>query len=157
MAEKKAGPKLVKKVAKKKPPIQEKQIYMKNLKCDLTAEAVSEAADALARNLDDLESIEADKKDVMEQFKAKAASCEAEVIRLRNLVRNKYEFTDVKCEQVKDFKKGTCTVKRLDTKKIVDKRSLTAGEKQRMLPGLENPDGIAEGAPMRTPDEKARL
>jgi len=130
MAKKKATKK---KAAKKKQPTQEKRIYSRNLKCELTVKEVSEAADDLARNLDDIESIELDKKDVMEQFKAKTASCDAEIVRLKNLVRNKYQFCDVKCEEVKDFKKSTFTVRRLDTKKVIDKRPLRGDEKQKAL------------------------
>jgi hypothetical protein len=119
--------------AAKKPPTEEKRIYTTNLKCELSAKEVREAADDLARNLDDLESIEADKKDVVEQFKAKTAAAEAEVIRLKNLVRNKYEFRDVKCEEVKNHKKSKCTVTRLDTKEVITDRPLRDDEKQRKM------------------------
>ncbi len=116
-----------------KQPNQEKRIYTTSLKCALSVEEVRDAADDLARNLDDLQSIEADKKDVVEQFKAKTAAAEAEVMRLKNLVRNKYEFRDTKCEEVADFREGTLVITRLDTKEAITSRNLRDDEKQRKL------------------------
>lgn len=123
-------------LGKKKPRI-EKRVYTDTLKIELTEKEIRQAADDLAQALDEMEKNEADRKSIAESFKSKITAGEAKVIELKNLVRNKYDFRDIKCEEVRNFSKGTLTVKRLDTKKIVVSRKLTGSEKQM---GLELED-----------------
>lgn len=128
MAKKKVKP--ISDLLKKKKPKIEKEVYTDTLKVELTDKEIRQAADDLAQVLDEMEVVEADSASIAKSFKAKITAGAAKVIQLKNLVRNKYDFRDIKCEKVKNFSKGTLTIKRLDTKRIIMRRKLTGAEKQ---------------------------
>ena len=117
----------------KKPKI-EKQTYTDDLRCDLNFKEVLAAAEEMARAIDDRSEHELAMQSIGKEFKAKIAACDALIEHKSNLVRNKYEFRAVRCEEVKDFKKGTLTVTRTDTMKVLRHRKLSGEEKQMMLP-----------------------
>ena len=134
MAKKKAGKKKAakpKKEAKRKG--KEKQVYTKMLRVDLTAAEKREAAEAMARAVQDLRAIEADKKKVVDDFKAKEAACHAALVTNANLGRDGYDMRDVMCEELRDFSKGTLTVTRTDTWEVIEERELKGDEKQMSL------------------------
>ena len=104
MAKKKAGKKKAakpKKEAKRKG--KEKQVYTKMLRVDLTPEEQKTAADAMARAVGDLRAIEADKKKVVDDFKAKEAACHAALVTNANLVRDGYDMRDVSENTLQHF------------------------------------------------------
>lgn len=113
------------------------RLFIQKLKCELTDKEHTEAAVALAEALDDMTAAESEKKSLVEQFKARIEAANAEAVRLTGLVRNRYEFRDIQCEEVKNFQTGQLTVTREDTSEIVKERELTMEEKQRPL-GLED-------------------
>lgn len=108
----------------------EKTTFTDILKCELTEKEIRQAADDLADKIDDSEKIELERQSVVVSFKAKIAACASKIIQLKNLVRNKYEMRDVKCDKIKDFNAGTLVVTRSDTRKVIEKRKLSANEKQ---------------------------
>ena len=100
------------------------------LKCELTPEEVSAAADAMARTLDDKEAIEDEFKTVKADFKAQIEAKEAEAKVLRNLVRNKYAHRQTPCTMVLNYTTQTVVVTRDDTEAIVVDRPMVYAEKQ---------------------------
>lgn len=100
------------------------------LRCELTEAEVREAADTLARNLDELEVLDDKLKEIKADFKAQIESKEAAAKVQRNLVRNKYDYRQVPCTMVLDYKEQTVLVTRDDTNVIVKERKMLAEEKQ---------------------------
>ena len=89
------------------------------LKCGLSDEEVMAAGDRMAQGLEDIERLEDRKKAVMDDIKARISGAAAQVAINRDLVRNRYEFRDVDCERVVDYKDKTVTTARMDTGEIV--------------------------------------
>lgn len=100
------------------------------LKCELTTEEVSEAAQALARHLDELEALEDGLKTVKADFKAQIEAKEAAAKVQRGLVRNKYDYRQTPCTMVLNYTTQQIVVTRDDTKAVVNERKMLAEEKQ---------------------------
>ena len=117
----------------KKKPNQKVTEITELLRCELTDKEIREASEALARNIDEGEQFENDKKAVNEDFKAKIAQVAANIQLNNTKVRDKCEFRRVDCERTYDYGAGTITVVRLDTKKMITKRKMLADERQRQI------------------------
>ena len=102
----------------------------RRLKCVLTEEEVREASDSLARNLDELETLDDELKKMKSDFKAQLEAKEAAIRVQKNLVRDKYEFRPVRCAMVLNYTQGTVVVTREDTDEMVVDRKMRAEEKQ---------------------------
>ena len=100
------------------------------LKCDLTEVEVSDAAQALARNLDELELLDDEFKTVKADFKSQIEAKEAQAKVQRNLVRNKYEYRQTPCTMVLNYTAQSVVVTRNDTNVIVSERKMSGDEKQ---------------------------
>jgi len=100
------------------------------LKCELTEEEVRVAAQELARNLDELESLDDKLKELKADFKAQIEAKEAAAKVQRNLVRNKWDYRNTACTMVLDYTNGTVTVTREETGEIIKDRKMLTEEKQ---------------------------
>jgi len=104
--------------------------HTQRLKCLLTDAELLEKGEELARTLDEVVSLEDEKKAITEQFKSKITELESRSSVLRSPVRNKYDFRPVDCIQTMDNNEGTSKTVRLDTGDIVEERKLTYDERQ---------------------------
>lgn len=68
------------------------------------------------------------------QFKGKIEGYEKEQNRIMVLLNNGYEYRDVECEIIEDFKALTIQVTRLDTGEVVEDRPMNEAERQQNLP-----------------------
>lgn len=100
------------------------------LKCELTEEEVRVADQELARNLDELESLDDKLKELKADFKAQIEAKEAAAKVQRNLVRNKWDYRNTACTMVLDYTNGTVTVTREETGEIIKDRKMLTEEKQ---------------------------
>ena len=114
-------------------PKVKKHTFTKSLKVQLTNEEILLAAESLAKTLDELGALEDDKKSLAESFKAKITEAEARTTQYKAKVRDKYEWRPVDCEEVMDSETGTVVATRLDTKEIIEERSMTYDERQGSL------------------------
>ena len=100
------------------------------LKCELAEVEVSDAAQTLARTLDELENIDSEFKTVKADFKSQIEAKEAAAKVQRNLVRNKYEYRQTACTMVINYTTQTVVVTRDDIKEVVSERKISSEEKQ---------------------------
>lgn len=114
-------------------PEVKKYPFTKNLKVALTKDEVLSAAESLARTLDELNSLEDDKKSLTDSFKAKITEAEARATQFKAKVRDKYEWRPVDCEETRDPTEGTVVVVRLDTNETIEDRKMTYDERQGQL------------------------
>ncbi|MBE3145027.1 MAG: hypothetical protein IMZ61_14080 [Planctomycetes bacterium] len=110
------------------------------LKCMLTEDEISVAAQELARHLDEMEVLDDELKKVKADFKAQIERKEAELKVQKNLVRNKYIYRNVPCSLVLNYTGQTAICTRDDTQAIVEDRKMTMVEKQMDL-GFDGADG----------------
>ena len=104
------------------------------LKCLLTQEEILQAGDDLATALDNLKQVQAEKDSVSKTFKAKEAELEANITAKQVLVRNKYDYRKVDCDNILDYETTECYVIRTDTNEEVIRRAMSEDEKQTTLP-----------------------
>ena len=107
------------------------------LKCDLTDAEVMTASVKMAQALETLERLNDEKKVAMDSLKSRISSAEAQAALSKNMVLNRYEFRDVECEEVMWFVSRKVTVRRLDTRELVEERALRTDEAQMTVPGAE--------------------
>lgn len=116
---------------KKKQPdkIRETEIS-ENLKCMLTEAEVKQAAEEMARHLQEKSLLEDDLKSVKASFKTKIDAADASIIANSHLVRDKYEYRNVDCLKHQNFSNGQITITRLDTNMFYVNRKMDVREKQ---------------------------
>jgi len=107
--------------------------FNRSLPCPLTDREFEDRAMELAKALEDIARLEAEKKesatDFAEQIKGRTADARA----LRQVVKTREEFRDVKCHWVRDYKQKELRLMRVDTQKQVDSRTMTEAELQEEL------------------------
>ena len=104
------------------------------LKCLLTQEEILQAGDDLATALDNLKQVQAEKDSVSKTFKAKEAELEANITAKQVLVRNKYDYRKVDCDNILDYETTECFIIRTDTNEEIVRRAMSEDEKQTTLP-----------------------
>jgi hypothetical protein len=122
------------------------------LKCELTREEVEEAAAKLAQAIDARNGLEDQRKAAQEQFKASIAGKEADITKFTGLVRNKYEFRQVQCEERFEYDTGEVLKVRLDTGEIWNRRKMLPGELQQALPLDDVPEVEETEQPVGDPE-----
>ncbi len=115
------------------------------LKCELTDAELLVFGGELANGQQDLRELEDQLNGIKADYKSKTTAKEADVIRLSNLIRQKYEMRKVECEVICDFDEATLTVKRMDTGAIVNSRPMTEHELQRELKLFPEKSGAGDG------------
>jgi len=125
---------MVTKTKKQEPPKIKTTRETNFLKCQLTLDEILAAGDRLATAIDNLHKLEDEKESVVKSFKAREAAVEAEITKDQLLVRNKYDFRPIECENTLDFNTLQTYTVRLDTNEETMRRNMTEDEKQTTLP-----------------------
>jgi hypothetical protein len=106
----------------------------RELKVELTEKEKLEYGQKVARECQLLAGCEEEKAEASSGFTARIKVHKAEINSLSTVLQQGYEYRQVKCERIIDYKKGTLVVIRLDTGEVVQERELNEAEKQRNLP-----------------------
>ncbi len=110
------------------------QKYSERLKCELTAQEISEAAKSLAQANQRLSRLEDEKKQVDSQLKADMSVCEAEINRLSGWICTGSEFREVECIWMLDYPEtDKKTLIRKDTGEEVRTVAMTDEDRQMSL------------------------
>ncbi len=109
------------------------------LQCKLTPEEQEQAAQDLARLLDDLQGLEEQLTSIKTDFKGKIEQCEANINVKKRLVRDKRELRPVDCEVQSNFTQCTVRVTRKDTGEVIEDRKMTGNEAQLKIADQEGP------------------
>lgn len=115
------------------PRIKEKEFH-DVLRCELTKEELDELAGRLAEEQLELQELEEQKKAVTKDFAGRIEAVQARIRSGSNTFRQRWEMREVECVEVKDYDRGTCYSKRLDTGEVIKQRKLTSAELERELP-----------------------
>ena len=115
------------------PRIKEKE-FRDVLRCELTKEELDDLAGSLAEQQLELQELEEQKKAVTKDFAGKIEAVQARIRSGPNTFRQRWEMREVECVEVKDFIRGECFSKRLDTGEVIKRRKLTSAELERELP-----------------------
>ena len=103
------------------------------LECILSDAELKEAGKLLAEAVRKTEEVEGRKESFMSQIKADLAEAQAVVLKQSALVSSEKEFRAVQCDIKWDFKKGTKTITRADTKAVVRVDEISDMERQEEL------------------------
>lgn len=103
---------------------------VKNLKCVLSPDEVRVYGQDLAKENASRDESEERKKEIDAQLKAEIESHSTKALSLARKINNGYEYRDVKCHELKDYRRGIVTIMRQDTNEIVSERAMTAEERQ---------------------------
>lgn len=115
----------------------------RTLKCKLTPEEITEASDALARNLDEIEMLEDEQQKIRSDFKARIEAEEAGTRVQKNLVRDKYAFRPVRCTLTLNYTTLRAITARDDTGEVIADRAMSEDEKQLRIEFDQNEAGGA--------------
>ncbi len=115
-------------VAEPKVKVETEERY---LRCDLSADEFSEKAVELTRSIDNAAGLEEEAKAIKTDLKARQDKAAAEVARLNNIVRNRYEMRQVDCEVRLDYDHLRVQVTRTDTGQVIDEREMKLHERER--------------------------
>jgi len=120
------------------PRIKEKE-FRDVLRCELTKEELDTLAGRLAEEQLELQELEEQKKAVTKDFAGKIEAVQARIRSGSNTFRQRWEMREVECIEVKNFERGECFSKRMDTGEVLKRRKLTSAELERELP-IEIPE-----------------
>ena len=123
---------------KKKRSVDEKKLTSKNrvkktsakLTCQLTEKELRERGGELASVVHLIKSTEAEKKKIMDDFKAKLSEFESRELNLSNVVKSCEELRDVAIEIEYRWKDNRKWFRRMDTGDVYDKRPIEEHERQ---------------------------
>ena len=104
------------------------------LKCQLTKEELLQAGEDLATELDNLGQLGTEIESIKKSLKSKEAELDAKIHAKQIIVRNKYEYRQVDCDNILDYEVLECYVIRSDTGEEINRRKMTEDEKQTTLP-----------------------
>lgn len=115
------------------------------LKCELTDAELLQFGEDLANDQAEIHDLNTQLEGIKKEYKAKTTAREANIDKLGNLLRQKYEMRDVECELTYDFDEGEVAIKRMDTGKEVSRRPMTEQELQRELKLFPEVQGAGAG------------
>jgi len=138
---------------KKEPEPKERNIATthetRKLRCQLTPDEIRVATQKLVETLDKAREVEADKKAVATEYKARLDRLDAEVNELVGTVRDGHETREVHCELRLDYDEMTSTCVRMDTDEVVSERPMQEDEKQMTMPFDEDDKTPGDATAMR--------
>lgn len=108
--------------------------FHERMPCRLTDVELVERGASLAEAFAEAETLEADRKNANDGFKARIEIAEGKVRDLSNVLRTKQETREVELIEEYIFATNTVRVKRGDTKEVVRERAMTQDERQETLP-----------------------
>ena len=104
-----------------------------HLPCELGEKDRAEAADRLAKALEQAESLALERKSVTGDFKSRLGALNERIHRLMVNVKNGVEMRSIDCELRLNYTKLTVMLVRKDTGEMVEERPMTSEEKQMEL------------------------
>ena len=104
----------------------------------LTDEEVRLKGEKIARRLKDRENLEEERKAAAKAAKEEIGELDAEIIELRDEVRERREMRDVQVSDEKDWGRKIVRTLRLDTGEVVASRPMTPAELQQHLKLVED-------------------
>lgn len=102
----------------------------KTLKCKLTPDEFQKTSEKLAKTITEIQDLELKKKSIISQFTSDINARREIANKCSMMVSESAEYRDVECQVVFDYKSGTVTTMRLDSKKIIEARPMRENEKQ---------------------------
>lgn len=108
-----------------------------SLRCDLTDDELAHRREQLLAELDAVDSLTEEKKEVAKEFADKIKSANAKAARLRTSLRQGYELREVPVTEKRDDKAKDMMIIRDDTGEVVTRRKLSAAEMQTTLVGID--------------------
>ena len=121
------------------------QKLTEKLPVEMTEKELNKAAKDLVETEDKVSGIEEAKSTANSKFKADIELLEEAAGKLRTMIRTGCEERDVECEVERDFNACEIVVRRLDTKEVVTRRTMTAEERQKDMFD-EGPAGKKKGS-----------
>lgn len=112
----------------------------RHVRVELTQEEKIKAGQELAEALQRVEVAEYHKKAAVSQYKAEEEAAKTEAAAKLSLVRNGYEFRDVRCSEVSDWTTGRVQVIRDDTGETIEDREMRENERQIEIPCVDSKD-----------------
>jgi hypothetical protein len=119
-----------------KPP----RSFHEKLPCVLTNEELAERGAKIAEAYAEQDTLDAERKNVNDGYKAKIELVEGRIRELAGVLRTKQELREVELIEEFIFATNTVRVTRADTKEVVRERAMTKNERQEELP-LEKKNG----------------
>lgn len=110
------------------------EVVSRVLVCELTLDEQRERGAELAGAMTAERDLAAEKKEVLNNFKAREQQLAIKTGQLHQVVETRREFREVDCHEYHDYKAGKVYVVRDDLGTIPETRLMTASERQRQLP-----------------------
>jgi len=107
--------------------------YKENLKTRLTPEEHATYAKDLSNKYIENVQLEADKKGVMAEFKAKVDVIQGQMALLSQKVSTQHEWRDIDCHWLLDWNTGMKALIREDTGEIVREEKITHTDRQKLF------------------------
>ncbi len=108
--------------------------FKENLKTKLTRPELEEYAKSLSEKYIEHGQLEADKKSVVSEYKAKTDTLEGQLSLLSQKVSTQHEWRDVKCHWDYNWKIDKKIFIREDTGEIVCEDKITSQDRQKLFP-----------------------
>lgn len=103
------------------------------VKYQFTQAEKNEISATMARKIEELQSTNDSLKAIKSQFKSDIDKLEAEIRLSATRINNGYEMRTIKCEIVRDFKKGIVQYVRTDNNQIARERNMNSDDRQMAL------------------------
>lgn len=133
-------------MAKKNKPVVIETRDRRHLMCDLTEAELAEAAQSLARHLDDYQALEDYLSAIKQQFKANLDRCKADIQKQKRLVRERKELRMTDVAVSTNYTTCRLTVTRTDTGEVIEDRKLRGEERQMKASFANEIDAKADDA-----------
>lgn len=105
------------------------------LRCKFTREQIAEFSQELARQIQTLQRLEDQKREVVASFKAQIETANAQAKELSQRITNGYEYRSVDCfVEMNDPEAGTKSIYRRDTGELVRSAKMAGEDLQYALP-----------------------
>ena len=119
-------------VPEKEPQIERHEITSSQ-KCQLTKDEILQQGEVMAGAQKEVTEAENELNSIKKQFQARIETATCQMNRAANLIRDKFEYRNVKCERIFNYDAGTVTEWRRDTNETIANREMTEDEKQTKL------------------------
>lgn len=107
------------------------QRITKTLTCHLSEEEVKERSHELIEKLEDLDTVELERKAANDKFKERHKALDLRTRELRRQIEKRTQLRDIECELRVDGTNQLILTVRLDTNQVIDARPMTEQERQR--------------------------
>jgi hypothetical protein len=113
------------------------ETFTRKLFCPLTSEELQARGSELATKMEEREQIEAELAEVKQTFKGRLEGVGNLISELKQIVLERRERREIECFNHMDFENDVVVTLRTDTNQEVDRRRMTAEERQSFLPMMD--------------------